>query len=97
MTGNGMLMVKRVHIIVRGRVQGVGFRASTRRTAAACDLLGFVRNLPDGGVEIVAEGEEADLARLAEWARHGPAYAHVAGISIDYAEATCEFGSFSVR
>jgi acylphosphatase len=90
-------MVKRVHMIVRGRVQGVGFRASTQRTAGACNLQGFVRNLRGGEVEIVAEGEEADLARLAEWARHGPPSAHVSGVSIDYADATHEFRSFSAQ
>ncbi len=51
---------------VWGRVQGVGFRATTRRLAGAFDVRGYVRNLPDGSVEVVAEGEPCELDRFEE-------------------------------
>ena len=63
--------------IVDGMVQGVGFRYSTVRQARALGLKGTVRNLADGRVEVVAEGEEDRLARLRTWLAHGPAGAHV--------------------
>jgi acylphosphatase len=58
-------------------VQGVGFRYSTVREARRLGLSGYVRNLPDGSVEVVAEGEEQVLERLAAWLRRGPPGAHV--------------------
>ena len=57
---------------VEGRVQGVGFRWAAQRQAAALGLKGYVRNLPDGAVEVVAEGAEEPLGRLREWLRRGP-------------------------
>jgi acylphosphatase len=87
-------MTKRGHILIQGRVQGVGFRAATERMALASNLRGFVRNLDSGDVEIVAEGEPADLRRLAEWARRGPPAARVDGVQFAYSEATGEFSGF---
>ena len=55
---------KRIHLVVRGRVQGVFFRASTQREAKRLGLTGWVKNRPDGGVEIVAEGEEDQVKDL---------------------------------
>jgi acylphosphatase len=66
--------------IVDGMVQGVGFRYSTVRQARALGLKGTVRNLADGRVEVVAEGEEDRLARLRAWLAHGPAGAHVRSV-----------------
>ena len=58
-------------------VQGVGFRFSTVRQARRLGLSGYVRNLPDGSVEVVAEGEEQMLERLASWLSHGPPGSYV--------------------
>ena len=58
-------------------VQGVGFRYSTVTQARRLGLTGYVRNLPEGSVEVVAEGEEDMLRRLAAWLQHGPPGAHV--------------------
>jgi acylphosphatase len=63
--------------LVRGRVQGVGFRVSTRRCAIELDLHGFARNLADGRVEVVAQGTPVAIDALEEWLRHGPPLARV--------------------
>ena len=66
--------------VVDGVVQGVGFRWATVRQARALGLKGVVRNLADGRVEVVAEGEESRLTRLQAWLAHGPAGAHVRSV-----------------
>ncbi len=90
-------MEKRVHLYVSGRVQGVFFRAHTRDLARRLGLTGFVRNLPDGRVEIVAEGEEEKLQKLIAFARQGPPLAHVTGVEEQWEPARGEFSDFSVR
>lgn len=65
------------HFLVSGRVQGVFFRASTQEMARQLGLTGWVRNLPDGHVELVACGEESGLSRLEHWLRQGPPHAQV--------------------
>ena len=69
-----------VRYIVRGRVQGVGFRWFVMREAARLDLAGYVRNRPDGTVEVVAQGAVAALASLESALRHGPPAARVDGV-----------------
>ena len=64
-------------ILVSGRVQGVAFRAATEARARALGLAGFVRNLRDGRVEVVAQGEAAQVAALESWCRRGPPLARV--------------------
>ena len=89
-------MDKRLEILVSGRVQGVFYRASAKRVADSCGLVGYARNLPDGKVEIVAEatgdGGEAALRRLLDWCYRGSLLAHVDGLSFSWSEATGEFG-----
>jgi acylphosphatase len=70
----------RRRVMVSGRVQGVAFRAATRRQASAAGLAGWVRNLADGRVEAVFEGEPDAVAALLAWCREGPGYARVAGV-----------------
>ena len=79
---------RRVRIIVRGRVQGVWFRESARQTAVALGLVGTVRNLMDGSVEIIAEGPRHRLEALAVWARRGPDTAHVEDMEVEYGPAS---------
>ena len=62
---------------VRGRVQGVGFRAATHRRGEALGLAVRARNLADGSVEVVARGPEPALDALCDWLRSGPRFAHV--------------------
>lgn len=70
-----------VHIVVKGRVQGVGYRAWTVRLARQCGLRGWVRNRHDGSVEMLLIGEEADVEAAAQACQHGPNSAHVVHIT----------------
>ena len=70
----------RVRAIVRGRVQGVGFRASTQQEARLLGLSGWVRNLPDGAVELEAEGPRAAVQELLSWCAKGPLGAFVSRV-----------------
>lgn len=73
--------------LVAGRVQGVFYRASTRYKAQQWGLTGYVKNLPDGRVEVIVCGEPASVVQLCEWLRQGPEQASVTGIAcevIDY-------------
>lgn len=88
--------MQRVHMRVQGRVQGVYFRAATRRTARQLGLTGWVRNCPDGSVEAWAEGEKILLERLLSWCRSGPSGALVTDIKVAWQEATGEFVDFVV-
>ncbi len=78
--------MKRVHLWISGNVQGVGFRASTRRRARNNDVTGWVRNLEDGRVEAVFEGEEEKVAELMDWAREGPTMASVEQVELEEEE-----------
>ena len=73
---------RRVHIVVRGRVQGVFFRASALEHAQQLGLRGWVRNRPDGAVELVAEGDAAAVASLVDWCHHGPPSARVESVDV---------------
>jgi len=89
--------MKKVRAIVSGRVQGVWYRAHTRNKAAELGVAGFVRNLPDGTVEIVAQGDGVQVDGLMDWARLGPPMAEVTEVRVrDMAEDEV-YGSFEVR
>lgn len=87
----------RVHIWVRGRVQGVGFRAYVQQTAHMLGLNGWVRNVGWDQVETLAEGEKALLERLIEAVRAGPRASFVEDTRVEWEQATGEFDSFQVR
>lgn len=89
-------MKRRVEIVVSGRVQGVFFRARTVEEASRLGLVGRVRNLRNGDVEIIAEGEEDRLRALLDWSREGPAMAYVENVEVFYQEPTGEFADFAV-
>ncbi len=90
-------MKRRARVIISGRVQGVFFRDSTRREARRAGLAGWVRNLPDGCVEALFEGDEAAVQRLVEWCHHGPPDARVARVAVEWDEATGEFAGFTIE
>lgn len=90
-------MEKRLHVIVSGRVQGVGFRNFVETKALALDLTGWVRNLYNGDVEVVAEGEESALIFLLADLRKGPHLAHVTDLRSEWDNPSGEFTSFLVR
>jgi acylphosphatase len=86
----------RVELVVRGRVQGVFYRASARDVAERLGLTGEVRNLPDGRVEAIAEGERERLEEFIDWCRRGPPMAEVEEVQVRWAEVTLTFSSFRV-
>lgn len=89
--------MQRLHVRVRGRVQGVYFRASTQEVATQLGLRGWVRNCPDGSVELVAEGPIDRLEQLLEWCRRGPPAARVDACEPTWEVASHEFHDFRVR
>lgn len=92
-----MMMAKaRAHVFVEGRVQGVFFRAETQRSAELYNLKGWVRNLPDGRVESVFEGEAADVEKMIAWCRKGPPHAVVQNLGINREDFKGRFDKFSV-
>lgn len=82
--------------LVEGRVQGVAFRAYTRNEANKLGLTGHARNLPDGRVEVVAHGEPAAIAALANWLAHGPPHARVDAVHRDAIEAATAPADFTI-
>jgi acylphosphatase len=87
----------RLHALITGRVQGVGFRYFALREARRLGLTGFVRNLRSGQVEIVAEGEQSDLDHLQSLLEEGPDGAHVTNVQASAQDYRQEFESFDVR
>jgi len=87
----------RVRLLIEGRVQGVWFRESTRREAERLGVRGWVRNRREGTVEVVAEGPEDGVRKLAAWCHHGPPSARVTRVQ-EFEEAyQGEFASFNVE
>ncbi|MGB9683447.1 MAG: acylphosphatase [Candidatus Bathyarchaeales archaeon] len=90
-------MVKvRAHVFVSGRVQGVFFRSETKHEARLRGVMGWVRNLPDGRVEAVFEGEEEAVKELIEFCRRGPPGARVVKVDVKWENYTGEFRSFEI-
>ncbi len=88
---------ERLHLLISGRVQGVWYRASTRRRARELGLSGWVRNLPDGRVEALAEGPRPQLEALLSWAQQGPTLALVSGVEASWSAALGEHDGFETR
>ncbi|MFW6131067.1 MAG: acylphosphatase [Candidatus Aminicenantaceae bacterium] len=89
-------MNSRAHIFVSGRVQGVCFRAYTERWASSMGLKGWVRNLSDGRVEVMAEGKEDKIEELIANLKKGPPSARVEDVSVDWQEYKGEFDTFRI-
>lgn len=83
-------------LVVEGRVQGVGFRVSCARRARALGLSGWVRNLPDGGVEVLLQGSPDSVAEVERWCAHGPHLAEVTSVEATSEPHAPEHG-FAVR
>jgi acylphosphatase len=88
--------MRRVHLIVYGRVQGVFFRHNTKKIADKLNLKGWVRNNPDDTVEIVAEGNDDAIDKLINWCRKGPIGAKVEKVEIKENGFRNEFKNFSI-
>jgi acylphosphatase len=89
--------MRRVRLTIVGRVQGVFYRAHTRKQGVRLGLTGWVRNTEDGGVEAVAEGKAEALDELIKWCRKGPPSARVDDVKVEWEEATGEFENFVIR
>ena len=91
------MVQKRVHIFVNGRVQGVFFRQATKVIAIKNNVTGWVRNLDDGRVEIMIEGEDKSINSVTEWCNFGPANSRVDNIQINNENYLGNFKNFEVR
>jgi len=89
-------MLSRVHVFVSGRVQGVAYRYFVERRAAEIPVTGWVRNLRDGRVEIMAEGKKADLESFLEFLRQGPRMANVDDLDILWEDYRGEYKDFRI-
>jgi len=87
----------RVHLLVSGRVQGVFYRQSTVDEARRLGLAGWVRNLPDGRVEVLAEGEREGLEALARFCRRGPPAARVDDVAAEWSALQGDLAPFAAR
>jgi acylphosphatase len=85
------------HILVRGLVQGVGYRYFAFRTARQLGLVGWVKNLPDGSVEIEAEGDNSAIDEYIRELKVGPRSSVVRGVDVDRIEVSGKYSDFDVR
>lgn len=86
----------RAHAIISGRVQGVFYRMETQSAAHRIGVKGWVRNLTDGTVEAIFEGEQAKVDAVLEWCRKGPPNSRVDEVEVDWQDFTGEFNDFRV-
>ena len=86
----------RVRLFIKGRVQGVWFRDSTRQEARRLGVNGWARNIPDGRVEVLAEGPANKVRNLIDWCHQGPPLARVDRVEESFEEWTGEFNSFNI-
>jgi acylphosphatase len=90
-------IVERLHAVVRGDVQGVGFRYFLVDSARPLGLRGWVRNRPDGAVEVLAEGDRPKLERLLQAAREGPRHARVEEVEVEWGPPSGGLGPFDLN
>ena len=86
----------RVRVLVSGKVQGVFLRHNIKEQAKMLRLKGWVKNLPDGKVEAVVEGEKEIIETIIKWVRQGPFLSRVDSIKVDWQEARGEFDDFQI-
>ncbi len=87
----------RIHAFVSGMVQGVSFRSETKRIAKNLDIKGWIKNLPDNRVEIIAEGEKDKIDVLIEFLKKGPPAAKVDNVDVKIENHKGEFKDFSIK
>ncbi len=88
---------KRLHAYISGRVQGVFFRATTKESARQLGLTGWVKNLSNGQVEVMAEGKKEDLKALERFLHDGPRLAEVQNVNVNYSDDLKGYSSFRIR
>lgn len=84
------------HLKITGIVQGVNFRFTAREMAKSLGLAGFAKNLPDGSVEILVQGEEAAISSFINWCRQGPPTANVKNVHVEWKNAAADFSNFTI-
>lgn len=89
--------MERLHVFIRGRVQGVGFRYFVLSAAMEIQLTGWVRNRRDGSVEVIAEGTKENLEKLFRALQRGPSSSNVTGVDPEWGDASGEFSRFEIR
>lgn len=87
----------RAHIFVSGRVQGVFYREKTRKTAEKLGVTGWVRNLADGRVEAIFEGDRSSVEKMVDWARKGPIWAKIEALDVIREDHQGEFKGFEIK
>ena len=90
-------MTQELHLFITGLVQGVSYRANAAAMAQRLGLAGWVRNLPDGRVELLAQGEEKALRSLLGWAHEGPSQARVDHVETRWEETAEPLPDFRIR
>ena len=86
-----------VHLIISGKVQGVFFRHNTMKKADELGLKGYVRNLQDGSVEVVAEGIKENLEELVEFCKNNPGFSKVDDVKVHFEESKSQFNNFEIK
>ena len=89
-------MFKRIHLLIIGKVQNVSYRINAKRKAEEFDLAGWVKNTPDGRVEILAEGKKENLEKMIDWCHNGSDYAIVSEVKIEWVESEEKFDKFRI-
>ena len=89
--------MEQMHLVIKGHVQGVLFRATAIREAQRLRLVGWVQNLSDGSVELVAQGEQKSLDKLLAWAHQGPPAARVTDVGVTRDRPSGIFKTFEAR
>lgn len=88
---------KTVHVYIRGKVQGVWFRANTKEQAENLNVQGWVRNMNDGRVEALFEGDTEQVNELIEWCHHGPPMATVKDVSVQELKEPVNCTDFNIK
>ncbi|MBI4388390.1 MAG: acylphosphatase [Candidatus Omnitrophica bacterium] len=91
------MVAERVYLIITGRVQGVCYRSIACQKATELQLAGYVKNRPDGSVELVAEGVATQLQELVKWCKKGPQGAIVTDVEVSWASSTGQFQGFEIK
>jgi acylphosphatase len=84
------------HLLIHGRVQGVGYRFYAQEMAGNLNLTGWVRNRPDGDVEALVEGSRQDIETFIKWLEKGPTMAHVESVNVDWPLPKGRYAEFSI-
>lgn len=87
---------RRIHVVYTGRVQGVGFRYQAKSAAAGFEVTGIVRNLPDGRVELIAEGDQTELEEFRQAIRDSGVGPMIRSEEVEWSTATREFRGFEI-